>query len=59
MQRYYFHLKDGRLSLDEEGTEFPDIQAARREAIRYSGEVLRDGGGVSVGRLTLAALGHR
>ena len=44
MPRYYFNLKDGRESLDDVGSEFPDIHAARREAVRYSGEVLRDGG---------------
>jgi hypothetical protein len=43
MQRYYFNLKDGRTVLDKEGTEFPDIHAARREAVRYGGEILRDG----------------
>jgi hypothetical protein len=48
MPRYYFNLKDGRLSLDEEGIEFPDIHAARKEAVRYSGEVLRDGAGESL-----------
>jgi hypothetical protein len=41
VQRYYFHLKDGHESLDDLGSEFPDIQAARREAVKYSGEVLR------------------
>jgi len=53
MPRYYFNLKDGRESLDDVGSEFPDIHAARREAVRYSGEVLRDGGGRLFGR------GHR
>jgi hypothetical protein len=48
MQRYYFHLNDGHESLDDLGSEFPDIQAARREAVKYSGEVLRDGAGGSL-----------
>ena len=48
MPRYYFNLKDGRLSLDQKGSEFPDIHAARKEAVRYSGEVLRDGAGASL-----------
>jgi hypothetical protein len=43
MPRYYFHLKDGRLSLDDYGIDLPDLGAARKEAVRYSGEVLRDG----------------
>jgi hypothetical protein len=45
MPRYYFNLKDGRVLLDQDGSEFPDIHAARKEAVRYSGEVLRDGAG--------------
>ncbi len=42
MPRYFFNLKDGRTTLDHEGTELPDIQTARREAVRFTGEVLRD-----------------
>ena len=41
MPHYYFNLKDGRLSLDDEGSELPDIHSARKEALRLSGEVLR------------------
>jgi hypothetical protein len=43
MPRYYFHLKDGRTSLDSEGTELPDVVAARHAALRLSGEILREG----------------
>jgi hypothetical protein len=43
MPRYFFHLRDGRTSLDDEGTELPDIHAARRTAITLSGETLKDG----------------
>jgi hypothetical protein len=46
--RYYFHLKDGRTVLDEDGTELLDIHAARKMAVTYSGEVLRDGAGESL-----------
>jgi hypothetical protein len=45
MPRYYFHVKDGHTSLDNEGTELADIHAARREAVTLSGAVLRDGAG--------------
>jgi hypothetical protein len=45
MPRYYFHLKDGRESLDTDGTELPDVDTARNKAVTFSGEVLRDGGG--------------
>ncbi|HEY0568937.1 MAG TPA: hypothetical protein VGD13_12575 [Xanthobacteraceae bacterium] len=43
MPRYYFNLKDGPESLDQEGTELADIGAARKEAVRYCGELLCDG----------------
>ncbi len=43
MARYYFHVQDGRTILDDEGVELPDLDAARKEAIRASGEALRDG----------------
>ena len=48
MSRYYFNLKDGRTSLDEEGVELATLQEARNMAIRNSGEVLRDGAGQSL-----------
>ena len=40
MPRYFFHSVDGRLDVDEEGTDFPDLAAARIGAIRYAGDVL-------------------
>ena len=43
MPRYYFNLKDGRISLDDEGTELPDLDAAHKAAVTLSGEVLRHG----------------
>jgi hypothetical protein len=43
MPRYYFHVKDGHDSPDLEGTELPDLEAARRAAVTMSGELLRDG----------------
>jgi hypothetical protein len=43
MPRYFFNLKDGHTSLDEEGTELADIHAARREAVTFAGQTLRDG----------------
>lgn len=42
MARFYFHVQDGRSAPDDEGAEFPDSEAARDEAIRTSGEMLRD-----------------
>jgi hypothetical protein len=48
MPRFYFHVNDDRTILDEEGTELPDMEAARREAITTAGEMLRDGSGAVV-----------
>ena len=44
MPRYFFHCYDGYSTIDREGTELPDIYRAQAEAIRLSGELLRDMG---------------
>ena len=44
MPRYFFNVQDGQSSPDREGTELPDLETARAEAVRLSGEVLRDAG---------------
>lgn len=43
MPRFFFNTNNDVELRDEEGTELPDIDAARRAAIRYAGELLRDG----------------
>jgi hypothetical protein len=40
--RFFFHLRDGKDLPDLEGTELPDAATARVEAIRLSGEMMRD-----------------
>ena len=45
MPRYFFHVCDGFSTKDTDGTELPDIYAAQEEAIRLSGELLREMGG--------------
>ncbi len=45
MPRYFFNVYDGYSSLDQDGTELPDIYTAQNEAIRLSGEILREEGG--------------
>jgi hypothetical protein len=40
--RYYFHIADGRVIHDNEGTELPDLKSARAEAIRTSGTILSE-----------------
>ena len=42
MPRYFFHVRDGRDIPDNVGTELPSLEAARVEAVRSSGEMLRD-----------------
>jgi hypothetical protein len=44
MPRYFFHAFDGYSTYDTEGTELSDIYAAQHQAIRTSGEMLRDMG---------------
>jgi hypothetical protein len=41
--RYYFHIaEDGRFIEDEDGQEFSDEQAARKEAIEACASIARD-----------------
>ena len=42
MPRYFFNVHDGTSLVDEDGTDLPDIYAAQSQAIRTSGEILRD-----------------
>ena len=41
MPRFHFHVHDGCSVLDPEETELPDPQAARLEAIRIAGDILK------------------
>ena len=42
MPRYFFTMIDGGLDSDLEGTELPDLQRAKCEAIVYAGQAIRD-----------------
>ena len=42
MPRYFFHSEDGRLEHDQVGTELADPAAARLEAVRFAGALLKD-----------------
>lgn len=44
MDRFFFHIDYGQHFRDSEGTAFPDLRAARGEAVRLLGELLRDEG---------------
>jgi hypothetical protein len=43
MPRYFFHVHDGDDFPDLQGTVLDDIDAARVEAVRFSGDLLRHG----------------
>jgi hypothetical protein len=45
MPRYFFHVADGADMPDHEGTVLSGIPAARDEAIRTAGEIIKDEGG--------------
>ncbi len=42
MPRFYFNVQDGKAGLDVIGTAMPDWTAARVEALRFMGEILKD-----------------
>jgi hypothetical protein len=42
--RYFFNVHDGKDIIDDEGLELPDLEAVRKEAIRASGGIIKDGG---------------
>ena len=44
MARYFFHTQTDNRYSDVEGLELDGLQAARTEAIRTAGELMRDGG---------------
>jgi hypothetical protein len=48
MPRYYFHVEDHHTSFDEDGVELPGIEAARQEALKAAGDMLRNGAGTAV-----------
>ena len=45
MPRYFFHVDDGSEQPDTEGTELAGMGQVRSEAVRLTGEILRDMGG--------------
>ena len=42
MPRFFFHRADGVFDHDDEGTELPDLAAARIEAVRFAAEFMKD-----------------
>jgi hypothetical protein len=41
MSHYYFSIANGRAFNDVDGSELPDIEAARTEAIGFAGDLMR------------------
>ena len=44
MPRYHFHVHDGFTRMDAEGSELPNLQAARAEALKRAGAIIADAG---------------
>jgi hypothetical protein len=42
MPRFFFDIQDGGLTVDDVGTEFPNVHAARDAAIRVLPDIARD-----------------
>ena len=42
MPRYYFSIADGNSPVEPDGIELRDLAAARVEAVRLAGEMLKD-----------------
>jgi hypothetical protein len=43
MPMYYFHIRDGdKFEVDPDGTELPDIDAARAEALKVAQELMTE-----------------
>ena len=52
MARYYFDLRNGQLTVDEEGLELRDLAAVQEEAALSLGNMARDAVRTSVGSVT-------
>lgn len=42
LPRYYFNIFDGEERPDQDGTELPDLDVVRTEAVRLSGSIIRE-----------------
>jgi hypothetical protein len=51
MPRFYFHLYNDLVAMDEEGRDFPDLDAARAMAVCEAREMMSET--VMAGRITL------
>ena len=44
ISRYFFNVRDGTTVIDEDGTVLPDLATARKVAVRFAGDLLRNFG---------------
>jgi hypothetical protein len=44
MPRYFFHTEGQSIITDQEGVELPNVKAARAEAMRTAGQIMREAG---------------
>jgi hypothetical protein len=51
LNRYYFHIIDGRTVRDEEGQDFPGLEEAKAEAVASARSIMREA--IWAGRLPL------
>ncbi|MEA3063926.1 MAG: hypothetical protein QOJ27_354 [Sphingomonadales bacterium] len=42
MPRYFFHIEDGNMVRDDEGTELKDLAVAKCEAVKLAGQMICD-----------------
>ena len=45
MPRYFFHIEDGSIVHDDEGTELKDLAVAKCEAVKLAGQMICDAAG--------------
>lgn len=43
MARYFFHIANGQITIDQVGLDLPDLESARSESVRTAGQMLSDG----------------
>lgn len=61
MPRYFFHIDEARCHIDTEGLDLPDLEAAKREALKIIGELMIDnavGGMWSIGGWSMTVAGE-
>jgi hypothetical protein len=42
MPRYHFHIDNGEFTADRTGTDFPDLETAKTEAVRAAGQMIME-----------------